>query len=306
VQLGQVIKDILTKELSPGFQVLTWRHLDIAISRRHLPEVCQFKRDYSLEEGNTAMDLQAAHTLKRASCTYARDKTAGPWSSSMLTPEFRALSRGWHAFLGFGGVQLLPRGKSVIGRKGVEGIRAHPSSSRAELVAEADDGHWLTSRAPPVAGSLVIPLSKDSNHNTWTGYQIKPGLTGISVPDQVVRDTAYLTYQSVKDKLPSTGLVSVIYVPWGGWAAGTIWQGSDEGFESFARRAEAFWQSVTAEDQKLDRELNGVHKWHAEAVAAVKAEEKFGEAMDGGTWPAGTKIYTYGHSWENKMHKSWG
>jgi hypothetical protein len=59
-------------------QVLTWRYLAIAMSIRHLPEGSQFKRDYSLHEGNAAIDLQAAHMSNQASCLYAQDKTAGP------------------------------------------------------------------------------------------------------------------------------------------------------------------------------------------------------------------------------------
>jgi hypothetical protein len=129
-QLGQVIKDILASELSPGMQVLTWRHLAIAMSIRHLPEGSRFKRDYSLHEGNAAMDLQAAHTSNRASCSYARDKTAGPWSTNMLTHEFRTISRNWHAFLGFGGVPLPPRSESKIWLRG-RAVPAAPLQKRA-------------------------------------------------------------------------------------------------------------------------------------------------------------------------------
>lgn len=114
-QLGLVMKDILAKELSLGFNVLVWRHIAISISRRHLPEGYQFKRDYSLHEGNTAMDLQASHTSNRASISYARDKIAGPGFSNILTNEFRAISRSWHAFLGFGGVALPPRNGPCTG-----------------------------------------------------------------------------------------------------------------------------------------------------------------------------------------------
>jgi len=75
-----------------------------------------------------------------------------------------------------------------------------------------------------------------------------------------VRDTAYLTYKSIEDKLPLPGLVSVIYVPGGGWAAGSIWFGSDDGFNSFASGAEAFWYGMPVSNQELDSGLNGVHK----------------------------------------------
>ena len=88
-----------------------------------------------------------------------------------------------------------------------------------------------------------------------------------------------------------------MYIPGGGWVAGTVWQGSDEGFHDFARKAQAFWHSVPVSDQDLNPELNGVHKWHAEAVAVAKAEQEFEDAMVEGLWPKGTKIYTYGKVW---------
>jgi hypothetical protein len=34
--------------------------------------------------------------------------------------------------------------------------------------------------------------------------------------------------------------------------------------------------------------------WHAEAVAAVTAEDEFRDGMKDGVWPEGTVIYTYG------------
>lgn len=181
----------------------------------------------------------------------------------------------------------------------VAGVWAYPSSSSAGFVARDDDDdlYQLKSRAPPVHGSITVPLLKESNHNTWIGYRFWPGLVGATVSDQAVRDTAYQTYKEFEDKLPLPGLVSVMYVPGGGWAAGTVWQGSDEGFNDFALKAAAFWHSVPVNEQDLNPQLNGVHKWHAEAVAVAKAEQEFEDAMVEGLWPKGTKIYTYGKVW---------
>ena len=108
-QLGLVIKNVMAKALGLALTVLIWRHVAISISRKHLPEGLQFRRDYSLHEGSTAMDLQASHSSNRAAISYARDRRVGPGFSSTLTNEFRTISRSWHAFLGFGGVTLPPR-----------------------------------------------------------------------------------------------------------------------------------------------------------------------------------------------------
>tara|TARA_R110002003_G_C698276_1_gene25452 strand:+ start:780 stop:1244 length:465 start_codon:yes stop_codon:yes gene_type:complete len=119
----------------------------------------------------------------------------------------------------------------------------------------------------------------------------------------VVRDTAYLTYKAFENMLPSPALVAVIYVPGGGWAAGSVWHGSDEAFKMFARRTNVFWYSVPVESQQLDPNLNGVHKWYAEAVAAAKAETEFEAVLVDGLWPDGTKIYAYGKFWDKNKKK---
>lgn len=141
-QLGLVIKDILAKELSPGLNVLKWRHIAISISRRHLAEGYQFKRDYSLHEGNTAMDLQASHTSNRASITYARDRRAGPGFSNVLTNEFRTISRSWHAFLGFGGVALPPRNGPET-RRGLATVSVQTVLKRAQEAEVAELNTFL-------------------------------------------------------------------------------------------------------------------------------------------------------------------
>jgi hypothetical protein len=182
----------------------------------------------------------------------------------------------------------------------IAGVWAYPSPGSAVLEAEDNQRHphQLESRAPPVPGSITIPLSREAGHATWTGYRVLAGLAGLSVPEQRVRDTAYLTYTAVKSSLPLGGLVAVMYVPGGGWAAGSVWRGSDGAFEDFSRKAEAFWHSVPVPDQALDPNLNGVNKWHAEAVTAAKAELEFEDAMVQGLWPGGTMIYAYGQVWD--------
>jgi hypothetical protein len=107
-RLGSVIKEAFRRGLNTTASILLRRHTAIAISRRHLPEGNKFKRDYGPDERSTAMDLQAAHTSKMAGICYARDIREGPGQTASLRSEFRALSRDWHACLGFG-VPLPPR-----------------------------------------------------------------------------------------------------------------------------------------------------------------------------------------------------
>jgi len=52
--------------------------------------------------------------------------------------------------------------------------------------------------------------------------------------------------------LPQTLLVAVIYVPGKGFAAGTIWHGSDEYFETMAEtNAPIFWAAVPGINQAV-------------------------------------------------------
>lgn len=69
-QLGLVIAEEFKRCLKMTVTIILWRHCAIAISRRHLPEGNKFKRDYSVNEGNSAMDLQAAHSSKMAGAIY--------------------------------------------------------------------------------------------------------------------------------------------------------------------------------------------------------------------------------------------
>lgn len=108
LHLGVVFKKLLAVMLSTTVTVLLWRHAAIAMSRKHLPEGLQFKRDYSMNEGDAIMDLQSTHTSKRAALSYARSRDEGPGFSKMIRDDYRCLSRAWHTFLGFGTV-LPPR-----------------------------------------------------------------------------------------------------------------------------------------------------------------------------------------------------
>lgn len=78
--------------------ISTYRHIAIALSRRHLSKG-GFKRDYDVEE--TASDAQTTHTSWTAGRLYARGLEEAPGHVEARRAGFRALSRQWHAFLGF-------------------------------------------------------------------------------------------------------------------------------------------------------------------------------------------------------------
>jgi hypothetical protein len=75
-----------------------YRHLAIAISRRHLPGG-GFKRDYGLE--NTKFDTQSSHSSWTAGCIYARGLEEAPGHVEARKEIYRRISCEWHEFLGF-------------------------------------------------------------------------------------------------------------------------------------------------------------------------------------------------------------
>ena len=92
LHLGHVIKNLLGAVLSTTITILLWRHAAIAMSRKHLPEGFQFKRDYSMNKGDAIMDLQSTHTSNRAAVLYARSRDEGPGFSKMIRDDYRSLS----------------------------------------------------------------------------------------------------------------------------------------------------------------------------------------------------------------------
>lgn len=181
----------------------------------------------------------------------------------------------------------------------VAGALAYPDLISAELVAGEEDHHQLESRA--IVGSTTIPLqSVKGNDDTvicWVGFKAASGMasiTTIEVSDEAIKETAYQTWKQVEGQLGDPGLIAVVYVPGGGWAAGSVWYGTKDAFQSYASNAPIFWNSVPGGDQGLNYKLNGRHEWHAEALATAQAEIEFGHLFEQGEFPKHTKIATYG------------
>ena len=92
----------LQRETEPTFgsaiSIAVYRHVAIALSRRHVNGK-GFSRDFDVEE--KASDRQTTHTLWTAGRLYARGLEEAPGHVEARRAEFRAVSRRWHAFLGF-------------------------------------------------------------------------------------------------------------------------------------------------------------------------------------------------------------
>ena len=162
----------------------------------------------------------------------------------------------------------------------IANVDAFPITSVADgisITANAPYYVELSERAP----TKEVPVRKQEGFATWRGYRALPGLFGITLSHADVKQYAIDTYNAIKNKASSsTLLVSVIYVPSHGIAAGTIWTGGDGEFADLARhRAPSFWASLSGEPQELQDWTGTRHKWHAEAVAAVTVEEEFGDSI---------------------------
>lgn len=96
--LGEMIRKSFEDELDITMDVPSYRHLAIAISRKHLP--CGgFKRDYGLEDSK--FDRQSTHSSWTAGSIYARGLEEAAGHVEARKAEYRSVSREWHTFLGF-------------------------------------------------------------------------------------------------------------------------------------------------------------------------------------------------------------
>jgi len=85
-----------------------YRHLAIAMSRKHLPSG-GFKRDYSVENTSVHVDLQSSYTSWTAGSIYARGIEEAPGHVVYRAEGYRKVSCEWHAFLYLAPSSLPPR-----------------------------------------------------------------------------------------------------------------------------------------------------------------------------------------------------
>jgi hypothetical protein len=173
-------------------------------------------------------------------------------------------------------------------------VCAYPTHEGPALIT-AGEYNQANKRARPARPGIEIDVVNVAL-NTWQGYRVHPGLFGATMDSEQIKASTRKTYADLAGRTSlRTLLVSVIYVPGKGLAAGTIWNSVPQTFETHAAQtAPNFWAAVPGPGQGLMPNARNDDMWHAEAVAVQKAEEEFGDQMIGGQWPQGTKIYTYG------------
>jgi hypothetical protein len=95
-----------------------------------------------------------------------------------------------------------------------------------------------------VNSQLTVPLNP-IGLETWQGDKVYLGMFGTGLRNDEVRAAAKQTFESLTGRLPSTLLVSVMFVPGRGLVAGTIWRAGNPYFEAPAQaNAPRFWNAV--------------------------------------------------------------
>jgi hypothetical protein len=105
-RLSSVLRQESQKRFKVPLETATYRHVAIAMSRRHLTEG-GFKRDYGIEEN--AGDHQTAHSTWTAGRLYARGLEEAPGHVESRRAGFRHVSRQWYGFIGFSVPQIKRR-----------------------------------------------------------------------------------------------------------------------------------------------------------------------------------------------------
>ena len=137
-RLSRVLQREFEAGLGLRLTIPIYRHLAIAISRRHLPSG-GFKRDYGLED--TKFDSQSAHASWTAGSIYARGLDEAQGHVQGRQAEYRKISREWHDFLGLT-PSALPAPKRPVSRKSTCGRREHGSPSKRRRIDVHEAWHF--------------------------------------------------------------------------------------------------------------------------------------------------------------------
>ncbi|KJZ71410.1 hypothetical protein HIM_09198 [Hirsutella minnesotensis 3608] len=111
--------------------ISAWRNMAIAISNRYLHDA--FKEAGFGEEDDDGIednpaDLQAGHGTHVAGLIYARQLQQGGFGTAAMREQFRAISREWHQFLGFGAEDWTGAGEG--GKRRRAGFEAEREEAR--------------------------------------------------------------------------------------------------------------------------------------------------------------------------------
>ena len=121
-RLSRVLQSETKRAFGVALNISVYRHLAVAISRKHL-KCGGFKRDYGLEE--SGMDKQGSHTSWTAGTTYARGLEEAAGHVEARKSEYRRVSQEWHQFLGFSPCSLPSRKRPLeeIANKADSGLK---------------------------------------------------------------------------------------------------------------------------------------------------------------------------------------
>jgi RecQ family ATP-dependent DNA helicase len=145
-RVRRVVQRHSERLMGQKINISAWRHIAIAIANRHLNKA--FGQDNVDGEGgeededgieDSAWDLQAGHGTHVAGMVYARELQQGVFSTAPRRERFRAVSRQWHRFLGFGAEDSSAAGAGVKRtRDAFEGAREEARFRRFQRLRQVD------------------------------------------------------------------------------------------------------------------------------------------------------------------------
>jgi hypothetical protein len=97
-RVSGILEQETTEKLKSRLKIGGYRHVAIAISRKHIKG---YKFSSPVIEDDEAWDKQAAHEVSTAGCIYARELREAPGVIESYRERFRRISQEWHLFLGF-------------------------------------------------------------------------------------------------------------------------------------------------------------------------------------------------------------
>jgi hypothetical protein len=119
-RLSTIISCEFRSMLHTKANIQIWRHVAIAINRRHLRQA-RFKKDFDL--GTTWNDEQAGHGTLLAGSIYARGIEEADGHIASMRTEYLQISQEWHAWLGFAPRQQKRRAEEALEKEVVKCCR---------------------------------------------------------------------------------------------------------------------------------------------------------------------------------------
>jgi superfamily II DNA helicase RecQ len=145
-RVRRVVQQHSERLMGQKISISMWRHIAIAIANRYLNKAFgqddvegERGEDDEGEVEDSAWDLQAGHGTHVAGMVYARELQQGVFSTAARRERFRAISRQWHRFLGFGAEDAIGAGAGVKRtRDAFDGVREEARFRRLTRLRQVD------------------------------------------------------------------------------------------------------------------------------------------------------------------------